>query len=152
MQEVRWRLKHADEYIAKLLQHIKAQLPQLEQLLAQTEDHWGMEDGVYRFYHQSFKVYDLQNFTEAIRQALAALLPDRPMNRWFLEIVKEGTGHTFDLSHNADWTRHTRPIVEAVFHAHYFLQMACKYGKELETPPSAMPSGWASVLYLFNLR
>jgi hypothetical protein len=24
--------------------------------------------------------------------------------------------------------------------------------KELETPPSAMPSGWASVLYLFNLR
>jgi hypothetical protein len=111
-----------------------------------------MEDGVYRFYHQSFKVYYLQAFTEAICKTLTALLPDRPMNSWFLEIVKQGTGHTFDLSHNRDWTRHTRPIVEAVFHAHYFLKMACKYGKELETPPDAMRSGWASMLYLFNLR
>ena len=70
IQEVRWLHQHQEEYIAKLLQNIKAQLPQLEKLLAETEDHWGMEDGVYRFYHQSFKVYYLQNFTEAICKAL----------------------------------------------------------------------------------
>ena len=74
------------------------------------------------------------------------------MNSWFLEIVKQGTGHQFDPAHNEDSTRHTRPIVEAVFHARYFLKMACRYGKEPETPPSFMPSGWALVLYLFNLR
>jgi len=152
IQEVRWRHQHQEEYIAKLLQNIKAQLPQLEKLLAETEDHWGMEDGVYRFYHQSFKVYYLQNFTEAICKALTALLPDRPMNTWFLEIVNQGTGHKFDPLHNEDWTRHTRPIMEALFHAHYLLKIVCKYGRELETPPNAMPSGWALVQYLFKLR
>ncbi len=151
-QEARWRHQHQEEYIAKLLKNIKAQLPQLEALLAETEDHWGMEDGVYRFYHQSFKVYYLQNFTQDICKTLAGLLPDRPMNTWFLEIVKEGTGKKFEESSNENWFQETRAILEAAFHAHYFLKMACKYGKQLETPPDAMPSGWASVLYLFNLR
>jgi len=27
-----------------------------------------------------------------------------------------------------------------------------KYGKELDYPPVTMPSGWAAVLYLYNLR
>jgi hypothetical protein len=111
-----------------------------------------MEDGIYRFYHQSFKVYYLQALTEAICTALASLLPDRPLNVWFSQTVAEGTGKQFDPSHNDDWLRHTRPIVEAFFHAHYFLRMACKYGRELDEPPSAMPSGWAAVLYLFGLR
>jgi len=30
--------------------------------------------------------------------------------------------------------------------------MAVKYGEELDEPPSALPSGWAAVLYLFNMR
>jgi hypothetical protein len=46
----------------------------------------------------------------------------------------------------------TRPFVEAFFHARYFLAMAVKYGRELEFPPALMPSGWAAVLYLFDLR
>ena len=83
-----WLHDHGDEYRTKLLQNIKAQSPRLEELFAQVEDHWGMEDGIYRFYHQSFKVYRLQHLTEEICRSLAALLPDRPMNPWFLEIVK----------------------------------------------------------------
>jgi hypothetical protein len=43
-------------------------------------------------------------------------------------------------------------IVEAAFHAHYVLKLACKYGRELDESPQALPSGWAAVLYLFNLR
>ena len=151
-KEARWLHEHGDEYGKKLLENIKAQLPRLEELLAEADGHWGLEDHFYRFYHQSFKVYYLQRSTDRIHRALAALLPDRPVNAWFLEIVKQGTGHQFDLSHNQDWTRHTRPILEAFFHAYFFLKMACKYGKELEAPPSAMPSGWAAVLYLFDLR
>lgn len=145
-------LSEQHENANKLLRNIKQQLPKLEELLARVEGHWGMEDGFYRFYHQSFKVYHLQHETEEIRQALRDLLPDRSMNRWFSEIVTQGTGREFEMAHNQDWLRQTRPIVEAFFHAHYFLKMAVKYGKELETAPDCLPSGWAAVLYLFNLR
>ena len=136
----------------KLLGNIRQNLPGLEAMLTQIESHWGMEDGIYRFYHQSFKVYQLQHQTEEIRKALQDLLPDRSMNQWFSEIVAQGTGCEFDLAHNQDWLRHARPIVEAFFHGHYFLKMAVKYGKELDHAPDSLPSGWAAVLYLFNLR
>ncbi len=53
---------------------------------------------------------------------------------------------------NQRWVEATRPIVEAFFHAGYFLEMVCKYGKELEEPPDLLPSGWAAVLYLYGLR
>jgi hypothetical protein len=43
-------------------------------------------------------------------------------------------------------------MLEAFFHARYFLEMAVKYGRELELPPTLLPSGWAALLYLYNLR
>jgi hypothetical protein len=33
-----------------------------------------------------------------------------------------------------------------------FTQMMIKYAKELETAPQMMPSGWAAILWLFELR
>lgn len=69
-----------------------------------------------------------------------------------MQIVSEGTGKEFELSHNENWLHHTRPMVEALFHTHYFVKMACKYGQELETQPAALPSGYAALLYLFDLR
>ena len=140
------------EHTNKLLREIKQHLPKLEELLTRVEDHWCMEDGFYRFYHQSFKVYHLQEATEDVCKSLQALLPERSLNRWFAEIVAQGTGHTFEMSHNQDWLRHTRPIVEAFFHAHFFLKLAVKYGKELDKAPNCLPSGWAAILYLFGLR
>jgi hypothetical protein len=79
------------------------------------------------------------------------LLPDRPLHKKFSEIVADGTGIQFDYSHNEDWPRHTRPIVEAFFHAHYFLKLTCKYGPQLDRMPERPPSGWAAVLSLFDL-
>jgi hypothetical protein len=145
-------LRQRRESAAQLLRNIKQQLPKLKEMLARVESHWGLEDGFYRFYHQSFKVYGLQGMTEEVCQTLQNLLPDRPLNRWFSEMVTLGSGHEFELSHNQDWLRHTRPILEASFHAHYFLKMVVKYGKELDTPPDCLPNGWAAVLYLFDLR
>jgi hypothetical protein len=133
-----------------LLRKIKAKLPRLEALLNGYEGEY--EDPVYRFYHQSFKVYSLQMQTGLIVDALRSLAPQLPLNKWFLEIISEGTEKRFSPSDNANWTSVTRPIVEAFFHARYFLEMACKYGKELDSPPECMPSGWAAVLYLYNLR
>jgi hypothetical protein len=136
----------------KLLSAAKHKLPELKALLASVSDHWGYEDPIYRFYHQSFKVYSLQTTTLKIVSELQALAPHLKLNSYFLKIVAEGTGKTFDMSHNADWLKHTRPIVEAFFHAHHMLSMVCKYAEELAESPSLLPSGWATVLYLFNLR
>lgn len=142
--------KQAEE--AKLLATIGKELPRLEELWRAVNTHWACEDRIYRFYHQSFKVFDLQMLTRNILQALQSLAPHLPLNPWFSEIVSEGTGKEFTLEMNERWTEATRPIVEAFFHARYFLEMICKYGKELKGPPQPMPSGWAAIMELYELR
>jgi hypothetical protein len=137
---------------ARLLRNLKASLPALEALLDRCSSHWGYEDPVYRFYHQSFKVYTLQATTTDIVEALRALAPDRSLNDWFVQIVAAGTGHTFEPAHNHRWLEVTRPIVEAFFHARYFLEMAVRYGRALDAPPRVLPSGWAAILELYDLR
>jgi len=134
-----------------LLHNLRRDKAALEKLLQENSDHWGYEDSIYRFYHQSFKVYGLQHQTQSIVDRLQALAPDRPLNRWFLEIVRAGTGKAFKIEDNARWTEVTRPILEAFFHARFFLEMAARYAG-LDAPPQALPSGYAALLYLFGLR
>jgi hypothetical protein len=42
-------------------------------------------------------------------------------------------------------------MIEAFFHALYFLEMMVKYGRILASPPRVLPSGWAAVLTLYGL-
>lgn len=49
------------ERVQDLLRRIKAELPAMEAWLAKADD----ENGVYRFYHHSNKVFRLQNLTKA---------------------------------------------------------------------------------------
>jgi hypothetical protein len=66
-----------------LLHRIKANVPALEEWLSEAEDHWGEEDGVYRFYHQSWKVFDrLQPLTKEGFQLIGEIggETDRQMN------------------------------------------------------------------------
>jgi hypothetical protein len=149
--EVATAARTRDEAELAMLANLQRIAPELQALLTQCSDHWGYEDPVYRFYHQSFKVYGLQNQTEAIVARLGALLPGRPLNQWFLSIVREGTGHTFEMSHNERWSEIGRPILEAFFHARFFLEMAVRYST-LSSPPRPLPSGYAALLYLFDLR
>lgn len=135
--------------VLALLATLKTRLDALETLRDRADSG---EDEVYRFYHHSFKVFRLQDVTTQIVAALQALAPDRTLNATFLQIVAEGTGKTFLREHNARWLEVTRPIVEAFFHAHYFLTMAIRYGHEFDEPPQTLPSGWAAFLYLYNLR
>lgn len=136
---------------AALLANLRARQADLQTLLDASSDHWGYEDPIYRFYHQSFKLYALQQQTERIVCALTELAPDRPLNPFFLEIVRDGTGKQFALEDNANWTRVTRPILEAFFHSRFFLEMAVRYAA-LESPPAPLPSGYAALLYLYGLR
>ena len=136
----------------RLLGAIKRDLAKLTALLDRAQSHWEYEDPVYRFYHGSFKVYYVQGLTQAIVSALSTLLPERPLNERFLAIVREGTGKNFSTEVNSKWNATTRPLLEAYFHARFFLEMVVKYGHELDEPPTPLPSGWAAVLYLYNLR
>jgi plasmid stabilization system protein ParE len=136
----------------RLLRAIKSDVEKLTALLDRARSHWEYEDPIYRFYHGSFKVYFVQALTTEIVSALSALLPRRDLNDHFLAIVREGTGKTFSTEVNARWDTATRPLLEAYFHARFFLEMVVKYGQELDEPPTPLPSGWAAVLYLYNLR
>ena len=84
--------------------------------------------------------------------ALQALAPNRQLNEWFVRIVSKGTEKDFTPEDNSHWLEVTRPIVEAFFHARYFLEMAVRYGRELTVAPQMLPSGWAALLYLYQLR
>lgn len=138
--------------VQALFVNLRAALPELEKLLQQVSGEWGYEDPIYRFYHQSFKVYALGPTTKRIVSALQALAPEQQLNEWFMRIVTEGTNKTFESEHNARWLEMTRPIVEAFLHARYFLEMAVTYGQKLTAPPRMLPSGWAALLYLYRLR
>jgi hypothetical protein len=139
---------------SELLRNIQAQWSDLAKLLEEVNSHWSFEDPIYRFYHQSYKVYALQSETRQIVDALQRIAPVGtnfcPM---FQEIYQAGaSGKQFESGHNRQWTTHTRPFLEAFFHAKFFLEMAVKYGKELADAPTMLPSGWAALLCLYNLR
>jgi len=153
-------MKSIEEALTKhdvLLNNIKQSLPELEKLLGEVSDHWQYEDSVYRYYHQSFKVYRVQATTQKIYAALENISPHEPKeipNEWFNNIMMQGAaGEVFKLEHNQKWEKTCRPFLEAFFHAKYFLEMAVKYGKKYKnTPKGRIPSGWAALLELYNIR
>jgi len=136
----------------KLLDAIKAHLPELERLLSVMPCLY--EDGIYRFYHQSFKVYSLQDYTLKAAELFKSIgrEVDKSLCKWFEEIVTNGTGTKFEMEHNENWKQHTRPIVEAFLHAKYFVEMMVKYGREAKAPTNFFPSGWAAILTLYGQR
>jgi hypothetical protein len=140
-----------DQLERTLLDRIKSRKEDLAKMLRTMNDHWTYEDGFYRFYHGSFKVYGIQDATSRAVSLLGELLPERKLNVTFARIVREGTGKQFEMEHNADWGRHTRPMLEAFMHARYMVEMAVRYA-DIPAPPQPMPSGYAALLYLYDLR
>jgi hypothetical protein len=135
-----------------LLKNIKKNLPALKKLRRQVCGMWWYEDFIYRFYHYSIKVFYRYERTREIVDALKNLAPEgTELNSMFMEIINEGASGKKHQSGN-DWSRQARPILEAFLHAKFFLEMAIKYGRILEKPESTLPSGWAALLYLYNLR
>ena len=115
-----------------MLDAIKTNLTEIEQQLKLFGFEY--EDGIYRFYHQSFKVYSLQDCTIGAI-GIFRRIADATGNQlceWFEQIAANGTGAKFEAEHNRDWPEHIRPIVEAFLHAKYFLEVMAKYGRELD--------------------
>src|SRR5260370_42569054 len=66
--------------VQQLFANLRASLPELEKLLRDCPRHWGYEDSIYRFYHNSFQVYALQQTTSALVAAHQSLAPHREHN------------------------------------------------------------------------
>lgn len=137
--------------VQALFANLRAALPSLETLLEEVCG-TAYEDGLYRFYHHSFKVYRVQELTVRMVEAFQDLAPGRPLNSDFSAIFAEGTRIKWGPEHNRCWLEVTRPIVEVFLHAKYFLEMAVRFGNALDAPPSALPYGWGAFLYLYELR
>lgn len=160
-EEVLKKLKGITRKETALLRNIKREMPTLERILEQVNDHWGEEDKVYRFYHESKKVYPIQGLTHMIYNALEKISPHRrKTNRvpdmYYQQIIHEGmTGREFKLEDNQNWAKTCRPMLEAFWHSKYFLEMAIKYGKAYDHVPKSperIKSGWAALLELYGLR
>lgn len=133
-----------------LLENLATRKEEISKMWDSVNSEWGYEDPVYRFYHQSFKVFRMQEDTVEIVTLLQSLCPEGRTNEWFTQIYKEGTGKTFTHDANRTWVQTTRPIVEAFFHARYFLDMANRYAGISKV--QMLPSGWAGLLYFYDLR
>lgn len=137
----------------ELLANLKSALPSLRSTRDKISNEWVGVDLIYRFWHQSFKVYGLQSYTQVVAAELEALAPQGTnLHPWFSSILSQGTGKLFDLSHNDDWLAHTRPILEAFWHAAHMLDIAIEAAETLEHAPAMLPSGWATLLELFQIR
>ena len=141
-----------------LLSNMKRERARLTELLGSIDEADGAgseyENAVYRFYHQSVKVFELcQSWTESIVTLLSEIAPEgRSFCDFFQAIVAAGTGCSFSKSGNERWVEGTAPVVEAFFHARFFLEMAVKYAGELDAPPRLLPTGWAALLCLYGIR
>lgn len=132
-----------------LLQRLKAALPELKN----AKESLLREDGIYRFWHQSFKVFYLQSHTTRIFEALKAVSPQDELNPWFLQIVTEGTGKHFDNNTtNANWLAETRPILEAWWHADHMLDCAIWSAEHMQHVSGMLEYPWATILCLYNQR
>ena len=141
----RERLEHL------LLQRLKENEVNLQRLLEEMVSQSNYDEAFYRYYHGSFKVYGIQAIAEKAVKALIDLLPERALNLEFENIIKQGTGKTFEMEHNREWERHTRPMLEAFAHAKFMIEMAVRYA-DLNEPPQPLPSGYAALLYLYDMR
>jgi hypothetical protein len=87
-------LEDPEPAVRELLEKVKAALSGLSRLLRDVSEE-PYEDRVYRFYHQSWKVYRIQEATLQVVSALQAVQPDRALDEWFMEIVRRGPGSCF---------------------------------------------------------
>lgn len=124
----------------ELLASIRRHMPQLIDIKRGADECY--EDGMYRYYHHSVKLFVLQRITRHMKDAFCAI----------------GGGLVALKLHGSSFFM-GRDITEAYHHAYYMLSMMIRYGTWglLEKAPTgqlddAFPPGWAAVLYLYNMR
>lgn len=154
-------LEQQEESRRQLLENLKRDRPDLEALHERVHDPLVLEDIIYRHYDHSEKTWNAQHVTKYIVDALERLAPEgRTFCTSFRAIIDDGMKERFDYAFNKDWDTHARPVIEAFFHATYFLDMAVKYAREEpysdmtigEHTGTAIARGYAALLELYGIR
>jgi hypothetical protein len=144
--------KRLAEQQDELFANIKTRLPALVELQEKCGSHWEYEDPIYRFYHYSYKMSWALSTALKIIKMLESLAPKdvTEFNTLFTQIRKEAE---VEAEVNSDeWLKSGRAKVELLLHSKFMLDMAVKYGKELDKAPECLPSGWAALLYFYRIR
>ena len=136
---------------AALLEQLRTHLDELTRSQQQAHSP-EVTDRIYRFWHQSCKVFRLQAHTSQIAGVLRAAGGNRPLNPWFEQLVADGTGHVFHPEDNGRWYETASPVVHSFLHVRHLLDVTVEAATTLEAPTPMLPSGWATVLCLYQLR
>lgn len=140
------------ELEAKLLETIQEKQTELLKMKEWADNQFGGgEDMVYRFYHQSFKVYRVQEWTGKMVELIRSLLPVE-LNSYFERIVEEGTGKVFKMDHNTKWYEETKPLIDTYLHTRHILDLIVKYGINGTENDRTGDPGWYTVLYIYKIR
>lgn len=144
----------SDKY-DELLVSIRTHKPEIEELHKIFNDHWDYYDAVYRMYHYSFKVFSGMTYTMQETVALIKKIKDTKLHEIFTEIVNdEIVNKHFNQEYNKNWSKETRPFVEAYFHCKYFIDC---FDYILKAPAEEsfngiITSAHAAVLELYGIR
>lgn len=136
-----------------LVANIRTNKDEAKALLEEISKEFG--EHFYRYYHQSLKVYRLQEETQSIETFLRGLGDGQPFFRWVEAMLDMGTGKEFELPRsNSIWGLEARGIVDAFLHMREFLRLVIWTAENLKDSQldSGMPSEWAAVRYLYNIR
>lgn len=111
-------------------------------------------DGVYRFWHKSFKVYlRLQPGIRGTFAELEALAPHgTEIDSWLARIILDGLKPKWTEETNANWLAETRPIVEAYWHCKHIVERIIEFSDWDPSASNLLPSGVATVLTIYGLR
>lgn len=136
----------------QLLNNIKTHRETIERVLARFRKE--EPDLVYRFYHQSFKVFIMTSLIGSADELFKSLSPDsRELDPWYIQITSTALSRKFEDSEtNENWFEVTTPVLLAFWNSKYILERMLAAADELTEPPTILPSGWAAVLCLYGLR
>lgn len=145
-------LEEKREKEKQLIESILMHKEEVQQLLDKAYHQFGgKEDMVYRFYHHSFKVYKVQQWTSDAF-LLFRKFSSEEMNDFFLRIVREGTSKPFSMEHNDNWYEEAKPLLDAYLHMIHLMELVVKYGIEGTDKDRSGDPGWFTILYLYRLR
>lgn len=147
-------LEQRHELSGKLLQNVHNSLPTLYEMVSNITREWNSTDSLYRFYHHSFKMYNIQTATLAIVTALKTLDPKETpyFDESFEKLIADGTGREWERWHNKCWNQFGNAMFLAYFHAEAVLLSLLRSAETLDHSPIMLPSPWALCLEVFCLR
>ncbi len=152
LSEIRTSHELRHRRAADLLQNIKDHRSEIE---AQFDRFKKAEpDLIYRFYHQSFKAFGMVDMIRDANKLFSDLAPESTfLNNWYVQITRTALTKRFEGSYtNQHWMETMLPVTQAFWQDKYFLEQMLIAADELDEAPQILPSGWAAVLYLYDLR